>query len=398
MSRKTITAVTTSRADYGVFRPVLRRIAAASDLDLELMVTGSHLAPLYGHTVEQIEADGFVIRDRIETLLANDSPYAVAQSMGLTMLGFAQAYARAKPELLLVLGDRYEMFAAAAAAVPMKIPIAHIHGGETTEGAIDEAFRHALTKMSHLHFAATDEYRDRILQLGEQPHRVCVSGAPSLDNLNDLTLLSQEELERRLNFSLEQPFLLVTFHPVTLQYEEAASQFQQLLAALEQFSTRVVFTYPNADTSGQVIIRMIESYVAKNDNATAVATLGTQAYFSLMRLAHAMVGNSSSGIIEAASFHLPVVNIGIRQKGRVRGVNVIDCDVVSTDILSSLKLACSTNFHRSISGMVNPYGDGRAAERIVGRLSQLELNEQLLHKKFYDIVAATTETNYAAVA
>lgn len=398
MIRKTITAVTTSRADYGVFRPVLRRIANASDLDLELMVTGSHLAPLYGHTVEQIEADGFRIRDRIETLLANDSPYAVAQSMGLTMLGFAQAYARAKPELLLVLGDRYEMFAAAAAAVPMKIPIAHIHGGETTEGAIDEAFRHGLTKMSHLHFAATEEYRDRILQLGEQPNRVIVSGAPSLDNLNDLKLLSQEELEQRLSFSLEQPFLLVTFHPVTLQYEEAASQFQQLLVALEQFNTRVVFTYPNADTSGQVIIRMIESYVAKHDNAVAVTTLGTQAYFSLMKLAHAMVGNSSSGIIEAASFHLPVVNIGIRQQGRVRGANVIDCDVVAADILSSLRLACSTNFHRSISGMANPYGDGRAAERIVTRLSQLELNEHLLHKKFHDIAAAHTQTNYAAVA
>lgn len=381
---RTITVVTTSRADYGIYGPVLRRVAGDPELGLDLLVTGSHLAPTFGYTVDRIERDGYRIRDRIECLMSSDSAWSISQSMALTMLGFSQSYARQPPELLLVLGDRFEMFAAVAAAVPMKIPIAHIHGGESTEGAIDEAFRHAITKMSHLHFAATEQYRDRILQLGEHPERVFHCGAPSLDNLLEIAWVSQAELAERLGLSLDTPPLLVTLHPVTLQHDLVEAHCDALLKALERTDLPVVFTYPNADTGGQTIIRKIEQYVARRPQAVVATDLGTEGYFSLMRHAGAMVGNSSSGIIEAASFELPVVNIGIRQSGRVRGANVIDCDPSEAAITKAIETAVSGPFRAGLRGLRNPYGDGRAAERIVEQLKRVDLDDdRLFHKQFY---------------
>ncbi|XZE55165.1 UDP-N-acetylglucosamine 2-epimerase [Planctomycetaceae bacterium SH139] len=379
-----ITAVTTSRADYGIYLPILKRISRDSDLELDLMVTGSHLAPAFGYTVQLIEEDGFSIRDRIECLMSNDSPVAIAKAMALTILGFSQAFARKQPELLLVLGDRYEMFAAASAAVPFRIPIVHVHGGETTEGAFDEAFRHSLTKMSHLHFAATEAYRDRILQMGEAPSRVFVSGAPSLDNLRDLKFWSQAKLQQHLGLNWSEPPLVVTFHPVTLEFEQTADHVNQLLSALREFAPLpIVFTYPNADTNGQVVIRAIKDFVASYPQAVAGANLGTDGYFSLMREARAMVGNSSSGIIEAASFQLPVVNIGRRQQGRVQGENIINCEAQQRAISAAIERAISSDFRKQLQNLKNPYGSGDAADMIVRELKQLEISEQLFRKHFH---------------
>lgn len=380
---RTITVVTGARSDYGIYRPVLRRIAADADLRLELMVTGMHLSADFGMTVDQIEQDGYEIRDRIECLMASDSPQGIVQSTAVGLLGFSQAYARRKPQLLVTLGDRFEMFAAVTAALPMKIPIAHLHGGESTEGAIDEAIRHAMTKMSHYHFASTEEYRQRIVQMGEDPERVFLSGAPSLDNIADVRTLSVEDLNRRFGLRLAAPPLLVTFHPVTLEYERVAEQVDELIAALEEVRMPVVFTFPNADTNGRIIIERIQEFVRHHEDASAAVSLGTEGYFSVMRHAAAMVGNSSSGIIEAASFELPVVDIGNRQRGRVHGRNVIHCDCGRDSIAESIRKAVSPVFRDSLRGMQNPYGDGTAAERIVQRLKTVPLDESVLFKRFH---------------
>ena len=381
---RTIGAVTVARSDYGVYLPVLRRIEAEPELRLYLLVSGMHLSPEFGLTVKTVEADGFEIGDRIEMLLASDTPHGIAKSMGLGVIGFAQSYARRRPDILLVLGDRFDMFAAALAALPFKIPVAHIHGGEVTEGAIDDALRHSMTKLSHLHFVATPEYAQRVAQLGEESWRITISGAPSLDNLHGMTLLTREELEARFALRLQTPPLLVTFHPVTLEYEQAEWQTRELLAALEESGLPVVFTLPNADTNGRVIIQLIEEYVGAHPSAQIVANLGTQGYFSLMAYAAAMVGNSSSGIAEALSFKLPVVNIGSRQKGRVRAENVIDVGYERSEIVTGVRQAISSGFRARLSHLANPYGEGHAADAIVRRLVEVQLDERLIVKRFVD--------------
>lgn len=386
---RTLGVVTVARSDYGIYLPVLRKIQADPELRLQLIVSGMHLAPEFGLTVKAIEADGFEIADRVEMLVASDTPEAVAKSMGLGLIGFAQSYARLRPDILLVLGDRFEMHTAALAALPFKIPVAHIHGGELTEGAIDDALRHSMTKLSHLHFVATDEYARRVIQLGEQPWRVTVSGAPSLDNLQTIKLLSVAEIEAKYALCLNEPPLLVTFHPITLEYEQAEWQVKELLAALSASARPVLFTLPNADTGGHIIIRAIREYVKTDASAQMVENLGTQAYFSLMAIAAAMVGNSSSGIIEAASFKLPVVNIGTRQRGRVRGENVMDVGYRHEDIIESIKRACSADFRASLSQMMNPYGDGTAADKIITQLKEIVVDERLLVKRFYDMSTAS---------
>uniref|UniRef100_A0A7C2JWS8 UDP-N-acetylglucosamine 2-epimerase (Hydrolyzing) n=1 Tax=Schlesneria paludicola TaxID=360056 RepID=A0A7C2JWS8_9PLAN len=382
---RTVTVITGARSDYGIYRPILQRIAAHPALRLELMVTGMHLTPEYGLTVRQIEQDGYTIRDRIECLTAADTPNAIAQAMGLALIGFAQAFSRQRPELLLALGDRFEMLAAVQAAMPFKIPVAHLHGGESTEGLIDEPIRHSITKLSHYHFASTRTYADRIIQMGESPARVFVSGAPSLDNLRSVTLLSTEELRKRHGLVISEPPLLVTFHPVTLEYEQAARQIDDVLAAIEATGQPVIFTFPNADTSGRIIIQRIEQFVAAHPQAQVAVNLGTQGYFSAMRHAAAMVGNSSSGIIEAASFELPVVNIGNRQRGRVHAENVLDCECHRDEILHAIQRAASPEFRASLSGLVNPYGDGHAAERIVDVLASARLDDGVILKRFHDL-------------
>ena len=382
---KTITVVTGARSDYGIYLPILRRIEADAELRLELMVTGMHLAPEFGHTVEQIEADGFTIRDRIPTLLASDDPEAIAQSTGLGTIGFAQAFARARPKMLLLLGDRYEMLAAAVASLPFKIPLAHIHGGESTEGAMDEAIRHAITKFSHLHFAATETYARRIVQLGEEPWRVLVSGAPALDNLSTVKLLSREELQKEFDIDVVDPTLLVTFHPVTLECDQTGQQIDELLAALDQVEANVVVTYPNADTHGRLVIERICRFAEARERVQTSVNLGTQGYFSLMSHAAAMVGNSSSGIIEAASFGLPVVNVGNRQRGRIRDRNVIDVGYGRSEIVAGIRQALSSKFQAQLTGLVNSYGDGHAAKRIIEKLKQVVLDDRLIMKRFHDV-------------
>jgi len=377
-------AVTGARSDYGIYRPLLQAMSDDSFFGLRLFVTGMHLSQEFGHTVDTIVTDGFRVDERVEMLLSSDTPEGIAKSMGLGTIGFAQAYARCRPDLLMVLGDRFEMHAAALAALPFKIPVAHIHGGELTEGAIDDALRHSITKMSHLHFVATEEYGRRLVQMGEEPWRVTVCGAPSLDNLRSVKLLSRNELEVKLGMSLEGAPLLVTYHPVTLEYERTEWQVGELLAALQQFDFPIVFTLPNADTHGRVIAQKIREFVNDRPTARFINSLGIQMYFSLMACALAMVGNSSSGIVEAPSFVLPVVNIGTRQRGRVRGPNVIDVGYAREEIIEGIKKAAREEFRTSLKGILNLYGSGNAAGIVMARLKEVTLNERLVVKKFWE--------------
>jgi len=382
---RTIGVITTSRADYGIFLPILQRIQADPELQLHLMVTGMHLSAEFGLTVREIEADGIEISERVEMLLSSDTPEGIAKSMGLGTMGFAQTYARFRPDILVVLGDRFEMHAAALAALPFKIPVAHIHGGELTQGAMDDALRHSITKLSHLHFVAAEDYRRRLLQMGEEPWRVIVSGAPSLDNLHDIKLLDRREVEEQFDLHLGSNPLLVTYHPVTLENEDTVWQVEKLLEALPEFNLSVVFTAPNADTNGQVITRMIEEFLGNNPKAQMVKNFGTQGYFSLMEHAAAMVGNSSSGIIEAPSFGLPVVNIGTRQQGRMRGKNVIDVGYGRDEIIEGIKKALAPEFRENFCRLPNPYGDGHASEQIVNHLKGVSLDHSLINKRFVDM-------------
>ncbi len=383
---RNITVVTVGRSDYGIYLPLLRKIQADPDLRLRLIVSGMHLSPEFGRTIKTIQEDDFEIIDQVEMLLSSDSPEGISKSMGLGSIGFAQSYARFRPDVLVVLGDRFEMHAAVLAALPFKIPVAHIHGGEVTQGAIDESLRHSITKLSHLHFVSTPEYAQRVIQLGEEPWRVFVSGAPGLDNLKNLNLLNRDVLSSRYLLRIkDDPFLLVTYHPVTLEYEQTEWQFGELLAALDECDMPVIFTAPNADTGGRKINSMIMDFLEDHRSAQIVENFGTQAYFSIMAEASAMVGNSSSGIIEAASFHLPVVNIGTRQQGRVRGENVIDVKYGREHVVAGLRKTLTPNYRSKIMSFPNPYGSGNASEKIVEELKKVELDERLIIKKFYDL-------------
>ena len=387
---KRIAVVTSSRADYGYLLPVIRELFQAPEFDLQLIVSGSHLSPAHGSTVRTIEEDGFPIAEKVDLHMESDDAAAIARSIGVGVTGFAKAYARLEPDLLILLGDRYEMFAAAGAMLPFATPIAHIAGGESSEGAIDEAIRHSLTKMSHLHFVQTSEYRDRVVQMGEEPWRVTVSGSPSLDNLRGFVPIPERELSERVGLSLDCPPLLVTFHPVTLEYSAMGDQIAEILAAIEASGLPAVFTAPNADTNGREIRAAIESFVARHSaSASFVVNLGTRGYFSLMQKALLMLGNSSSGIIEAASFSLPVVNVGDRQRGRIHGENVIDVPCTRDAIAAALRTAGAPSFRDRIRGVKNPYGDGHAAEVIVDVLRRTPLDRSLLLKRFHRLSDAS---------
>jgi UDP-hydrolysing UDP-N-acetyl-D-glucosamine 2-epimerase len=381
---RTIGVVTVARSDYGIYRSLLQALSAEPELQLRLYVTGMHLAPEFGATVQMIEADGYPIAERIETLQASDSPEGVARAMGLGVLGFSQAFARSRPDVLVVLGDRFDMYPAVLAALPFNIPVAHIHGGEVSFGAIDDALRHSITKLSHLHFVSTEIYARRVAQMGEEPWRVVVSGAPALDDLEKQPRLPAQELERRFGISLKTPPLLVTFHPVTREYQHTERQVGEVLAAIEEMSMPVIFTAPNADTAGRIARTAVESYVARHEDAWLVENFGQQAYFSVLPLVAAMVGNSSSGIIEAASFGLPVVNIGNRQAGRAHGENVIDAPCERAEILAALRRVTDQEFRAGIESAGNLYrvSSGTAAAVIVERLKSIPLDERLLAKKF----------------
>ncbi len=379
---RTIAVVTGARSDYGILRPVLQAITADAALQPRLMITGSHLARQFGHTVDEIAGDGFDTSERVEMLIAGDSPAAIATSMGVATIGFAERFAARRPDLLLLTGDRFEMFAAAVAALPFAFPIAHLHGGEVSEGAVDEQVRHALTKMSHLHFASTPLAAERLQRLGEAPWRITVSGAPALDNLNTIAWMDRDSLEQRLRISLSPAPIVVTYHPVTLDVAGAVPQVDAVLDAVAAAGRPIVITYPNADTANGGIAARLEEFVSRRGDAVLVASLGTSAYFSLLRIAAAMVGNSSSGILEAPSFELPVVNVGERQVGRDRAANVIDVEPERAAIAAALARALSPAFREQLRGLQNPYGDGQAARRIVNVLRTVALDRALLRKRF----------------
>jgi len=382
---KKICVVTGTRAEYGLLRWVIEGIYRSPLLELQLIATGMHLSPEFGLTVNAIEEDGFHVNRKVEMLLSSDTAVGISKSMGLGMIGFADALAELKPDMLLVLGDRYELFSVAAAALVARIPIAHLHGGETTEGAFDEAIRHSITKMSHLHFVAAEEYRHRVIQLGEQPERVFTVGGLGIDNIQRLKLLTRDELEAGLDFKLARRNLLITFHPVTLEQSTSAKQMDELLAALADLEdTGLIFTMPNADTEGRVLFRQIKDFCRLYPNAKAYTSLGQLRYLSCIQQVDGVVGNSSSGLAEVPSFKKGTINIGDRQRGRIQANSVIDCEPERQAISAALAHLFSDEFHRKLSVTKNPYGNGGASEAIIKTLEEQPLNN-LLKKRFYDL-------------
>ena len=388
VERKKICVVTGTRAEYGILYWLLRRLQASGATQLHIVATGMHLSPEFGLTYRTIEENGFVIDEKVEMLLSGDTSASVSKSMGLAMISFPDAYERLRPDWVVILGDRYEIFAAATAAYMMKIPIAHIGGGETTEGAVDEAIRHAISKMANLHFVSTETYRRRVIQLGESPERVFNTGALGLDHLKRTALLSRRELEAALDFQLGETNFIVTYHPATLG-EDADEGFIALLNALRRFpQARVVFTYPNSDAGGRGIIEAIDAFAeACASRCKAFTSLGQQRYLSALQHFDVVIGNSSSAIIEAPSFGIPAVNIGERQRGRVRAASVIDCAANEAAIAAAIEQALSADFRALAKNADNPYeGSGDAAGMICEILSSAE--SPATGKKFYDIEVA----------
>lgn len=386
---KKICIVTGTRADYGLLRGVLHEIRQSNLLLLQLIVTGMHLSPEFGKTVDEIEADGFEIDHRVEMLTSSDSSVGVTKSMGLGMIGFADALARLKPDILLVLGDRFEIFVAAASAVVARIPIAHLHGGEKTEGSFDESFRHCITKMAHLHFVATDEYRDRVIQLGEQPDRVFQVGGLGVDCIHRLNLLSRTELENELNFKFATRNLLVTFHPVTLENNTSSKQMGEILAALADLDdTGIIFTMPNADNQGRVIGQQIEDFCSRHHFAKVFTSLGQTRYLSCLKFVDGVVGNSSSGLTEVPSFKKATINIGDRQRGRLKATpSVLDCEPDRKSIVDAINHIFSARFQAQLGTTKNPYGKRGASEEIVKILENQQIDQEgFLKKKFYDLL------------
>jgi len=360
-------------------------IRRSSRLELQLVATGMHLSPEFGLTYRQIEADGFTIDRKVEMLLSSDTPVGVAKAVGLGVIGFADVLDDLRPDLLLLLGDRFELLAAATAALVARIPIGHLHGGEVTEGAFDEAIRHSITKMAHLHFVAAEPYRRRVIQLGEQPASVFTVGGLGIDNVLKLDLLSREELEDALEFTFGSRNLLVTFHPVTLEKDASAAQMSELLAALHALEgTQLVITLPNADTEGRALIRLIEEFVKTHPNAKAFTSLGQLRYLSCIRHVDGVVGNSSSGLIEVPAFRKGTINIGDRQKGRLRASSVIDCEPTAASITAAIQRLYSAEFQQRLSHVVNPYGEGHASEATVAVLESYDFTN-VLKKRFHDI-------------
>jgi len=382
--KQKICVVTGSRADYGLLRPVLQELRAASDLKVQLIATGMHLSPEFGLTFREIEADGFVIDRKVDMLLSSDSRSAIGKSIGLGTIGFADALQDLSPDLLLLLGDRFEIFSAAVAALIACIPVAHLHGGETTEGAFDEAIRHSITKMSHLHFVAAEQYRQRVIRMGEQPDRVFNVGGLGVDNISQIKLLGRTELERTLGVSFLEKSLLVTFHPVTLEPASCAHQLEELLAALAPLTnTTLLFTMPNADTDGRRLFRMLEAFTANRQNAHIFISMGAKRYLSCMKWVDGLVGNSSSGLAEAPSFRIGSVNIGDRQRGRLKAPSVIDCEPEREQIKAAIKRLYSSEFRVLLQQVANPYGEGGASRKIVETIRACSM-KGILKKSFYD--------------
>lgn len=379
---KKILVVTGTRAEYGLLYWTMKEIQNDKDLKLQLVVTGNHLVRDYGYTVDQIKKDGFVIDEEIDMIMDSDKKSSIVKSMGIEMIQMSQCFDRLKPDILLILGDRYETFVAATCAMMMNIPIAHMNGGESTEGAIDEQIRHAITKMSHIHFAGAEYYKDRIIKMGEEPWRVHNVGQAGIENIKRLKLLERHELEKELNIKFDKPVFLITYHPVTLDIEDVKNQINNLLNAIKEFDAKYIFTYPNADFGGKIIINKINEFVKQNDNSYVFYSLGQKRYLSLLKYSDIMVGNSSSGIIESPTFKIPVVNIGDRQKGRLRSNNIIDSGYSKEEIIKALnKTLYDVNFKDRFKYIENIYGDGNVSNRLVNILKTINIDKKLFSKK-----------------
>jgi UDP-hydrolysing UDP-N-acetyl-D-glucosamine 2-epimerase len=386
MPKRKICIVTGTRAEYGLLYRLMKEIQGDSDLKLQIIATGMHLSPEFGLTYQMIEEDCFQIDEKVEMLLSSDTPVGITKSVGLGVIGFADALDRLQPDILVVLGDRFEILAAAQAAMIARIPIAHIHGGETTEGAIDEAIRHAITKMSHFHFTAADPYRRRVIQLGETPKRVMNYGAPGLDNLKKMKLLNRASFEKAIDFQIGKLSFLVTYHPVTLSNAAPEKSFNELLNAIDQFpEATIVFTKANADAAGRTINRSIDKYVEKNPvRATVFTSMGQLLYLSAIKNADVIIGNSSSGIVEVPVFQKPTVNIGQRQRGRLKADSIIDCEEKKEAIVAAIKKGLSSEFKDILRDTKNPYGQGNASLKIKNFLKKVSLRN-ILMKNFYDV-------------
>jgi UDP-N-acetylglucosamine 2-epimerase (non-hydrolysing)/GDP/UDP-N,N'-diacetylbacillosamine 2-epimerase (hydrolysing) len=386
MNPRKIAIITGSRAEYGLLYWLMREISEDPGLELQVIVTGSHLSPEFGFSYKQIEEDGFIINEKLEILLSSDTAIGMAKSLGLALIGFADAFQRLQPDMIVILGDRYEIMAAAQAAMLMRIPIAHISGGESTEGVVDEAIRHAITKMSHMHFVAAEDYRKRVIQLGENPARVLNYGDPGLDNIKKLPLLSRNELEKEIDFKLGELNFLVAYHPATLEVGNPEDRARELLAALESYpDAHVIMTGSNADTGGRCISRLLKAYACDREGRVSFYTsLGQLRFLSAMKHCQVVIGNSSSGIVETPALKTATVNIGDRQKGRLKAASIIDCRENRQDITAAIDRALSPEFQRQLPGVQSLYGDCNASRRIKEELKHINL-DGVLRKKFYDV-------------
>ena len=382
--KRTIAVITTSRADYSHLYWPLRDLSENENVDLRIIALGSHLSPEFGNTVQEIEKDGFRIDSRIECLLSSDSDVGMAKTIGLATLSLADLFGKMRPDLLLLIADRYEVLAPAAVALALRIPVAHIEGGEISEGAIDDAVRNALTKLSHIHFTSTPAARKRVIAMGEEEWRVHRAGAPSLDHLRRQPLLNREEIEKRLELNLQTPTILVTYHPMTIA-RDTLQEVEGLFTALGNVREQILFCYPNADAGSRVLMERTRSFIASQGRGKIFTNLGTVMYLSLLRQVDMLVGNSSSGIMESASFTLPTVNVGLRQQGRERPRNVLDADADPDSILHAIARARTPEFRESLSGLVNPYGEGCASETIVRVLTTVPLSQALLMKRHSEL-------------
>lgn len=386
---KKVCVVTGTRAEYGLLKPIIEKIYKSNDLELQLVVTGMHLSDEFGLTYHEIEEDGYPIHMKIDMHLDADTPVGITKSMGIALSGFADCFEADRPDIVVILGDRYEIFMAASAAMIARIPIAHIHGGEKTEGAVDEAIRHSVTKMSHLHFAATQMYRNRIIQLGENPSTVYNVGALGVENIRSVKMLNRKALEESLDFEFTDRTIMVTYHPVTLETMTAGKQFQNLLDVVDRHKElSVIFTKANSDTDGRIINRMIDEFTAGNSaRCKAYTSLGQVRYLSTLQFCTAVMGNSSSGIIEVPSFHIPTINIGDRQKGRVCAESVVNCGNGVEEIEDALQKALSSEFRNSIADVINPYEKAETSSAII-KILQDALDKGIdLKKTFYDLTS-----------
>lgn len=385
---KRIGIMTGTRAEYGLLKSLMQEINKDNDLELYLIVSGMHLSPEFGMTYQEIEEDGFQINAKVEMLLSSDSPAGISKSIGLGVIGFADEFQRADLDMLILLGDRYEALSAAICALVMRIPIAHLHGGELTEGAIDEGIRHSITKMSYLHFTSTEQYRNRVIQLGENPERVFYVGALGVENIKKINLMTKEELERSIHFEIDENTVIVTYHPVTLENNTVEEQFLNLLEVLDRNpKIRMIFTKANADTNGRIVNELIDKYAAQNsERACAFVSLGQKRYLSALKYCRIVIGNSSSGIIEAPSFGKPIINIGDRQKGRICADSVINCGYTQQEIQQAMETALTKEFENKASNCRNPYEKENTAANIISVIKDYLLNDKIkLKKGFYDI-------------